>query len=98
MPITAEEKKILRQLAMEYRACAENPVNAERERRARDTFALKPGRPPVWFFEEPWNEINVDDQLTMRCTDPFAREMETFFRRQLLRWKYYQADMLLENF
>ena len=98
MPITAEEKKILRQLAMEYRACAENPVNAERERRARDTIALKPGRPLVWIFEEPWNEINVDDQLTMRCTDPFAREMETFFRRQLLRWKYYQADMLLENF
>ena len=35
MPIIAEDKQILRELALQYRTFAEDPVNAEREARAR---------------------------------------------------------------
>lgn len=98
MPVTAEEKRVLRELAKQYRECAENPVNREREMRARRINSLKPERPLVWIHELPLNELNVDNQLTLRCTDGFAREMEMFFRHNLLRWKYFQADSVLEPF
>jgi len=98
MPVTQEERNILRALAREYREYAENPVNREREKRARLTNGLTHVRPIVSIAELPWNELNVDGQLTLRCTDPFAKNMEQFFRRTLLQWKYFQGDMILEPF
>ena len=71
MPITAEEKSILRALAREYREYAENPVNEERERRARLTNGLTHVRPIVGIHELPWNELNIDNQLTLRCMEVF---------------------------
>ena len=97
MHISQEEKNILRALAREYSLCAQDPVNAEREARARRINGLTPDRPLIWIHEIPWNELNIDHQLSLRCTHPFAREMEGHFRRALMQWKYFQADMVLEN-
>ncbi len=98
MPITQNEKNILRTLAREYMRYAELPVNREREKRARQTNGLTHVRPIVSIAELPWNELNIDHQLDLRCDDPFARGMEQFFRRSLLQWKYFQGDMILDPF
>lgn len=98
MSVTREEREILRSLAREYMEYASLPVNAEREKRARLTNGLQHVRPIVTIAELPWNELNIDNQLTLRCTDPFAQAMERFFRRSLLQWKYFQGDMILDPF
>jgi len=98
MSITQEERNVLRALAHEYMEYAALPVNREREQRARQTNGLQHVRPIVTIAELPWNELNIEGQLTLRCADPFARGMETFFRRSLLQWKYFQGDMILEPF
>lgn len=97
MPFSVQEKQIIRELALAYRAIAEDPVNAQREKRARRINALTPDRPLIWVQELPWHELNIDQQLTLRCEHPFARSMEQFFRRTLLQWKYFQGDMVVEN-
>jgi hypothetical protein len=91
------DKRILRELA---KACAElaaHPANAERERRIRDMHGLTPVRPPVWVDEIPWHEMDVGGQLAERCETAPARDMERYFRRLLFRWKYFQADMIVED-
>lgn len=98
LSITREEIEIIRALAREYRALCDLPLMRERDRRARLTNDLTATRPIVTIAELPWHELNVDDQLTLRCTDPFAQSMEWFFRRMLHQWKYFQGDMILEPF
>ncbi len=92
------DQSILRDLAKQYRELAALPVNREREQRIRRVNGLKADRPPVWIDEIPWNEMDIDGQLVLRCEDTMAREIECFLRRKLFRWKYFQADMVLEPF
>ena len=92
----SEEKKLLRELAKRYLDLARMPVNEERKERMKRTNDLTPGlRPAVWIDEIPWHEMDIDGQLSLVCEDPFARRMEWFFKSQLYRWKYIQADMVL---
>ncbi len=98
MPIIAEDKIILRELALKYRECAEHPANAEREARARRIHALNHERPIVGIHEVPWNEMNAGGQLTCFCQDSYARRIEWFFRSKLFQWQYFPGDMVLEKF
>lgn len=94
----AYEYELLRELAKQYRGISEHPANAERIHRSRLTHSLKPTRPLVWVDEVPWHEMNVDNELTLRCEDERAREMELFFRKKLYQWKHFQCDMVAEPF
>ncbi len=98
MKILKKERETLRDLAARYAELAALPVQAERVNRARDINDLKPRRPMVWLNEIPWHELNIDGKLTPVCENEFPRLMEMFFRRQLFRWEYFQADEVLENF
>ncbi|GHU19389.1 hypothetical protein FACS1894163_12200 [Spirochaetia bacterium] len=95
--ITQEEKAVLRELVKQVRDLAADDVNRERIQRSRDMHSLKPGRPLVWIDEIPWHEMNIGDALTLRTKSPEAQDMETYFRRILYRWKYLQADMVVED-
>lgn len=97
MACITHDKRIIQDLARQYREIAENPVNEDREKRARRINGLQEARPLIWIDEIPWHELNVDDQLTLRCEDPFAQKMEQFFRRSLMQWKYFQGDMIAEK-
>lgn len=96
--MTESERSTLRSLAGRYAEIAADPVNAQREQRARRINGLQEDRPLVWLNEVPWHEMDLDGELTNVCTDPRAVQMETFFRRQLYRWKHFQADMVAEPF
>ena len=83
--LTAAEKETLRVLAQETASLAALPEQKERARLWRKLNDLDSERPMVWINEIPWHEMNVDDELTLRCADPWARELETRLRHDL-RW------------
>ncbi|MDR1247909.1 MAG: hypothetical protein LBK63_01275 [Treponema sp.] len=91
------DRDILRELAKRYAELAADPANTERIGRMRDMNDLKPGRPPVWIDELPWHELDIDGQLVQRCQSDAGKILETFFRRALFRWQYFQADMVVED-
>ncbi|MDR2607460.1 MAG: hypothetical protein LBC57_03630 [Treponema sp.] len=95
--ISNQDKAILRELGKSYRELAEKDVNKERIARIREMHDLKPGRPPVWIDEIPWHEMDIDGALTLRCESKEGQDMERYFRRILYRWKYIQADMVVED-
>jgi hypothetical protein len=45
-----------------------------------------------------WNEMNVGDELTLRCTDPECRAYEEWLRRTLFQWNHFPVDMVVEPF
>jgi hypothetical protein len=95
--ITGQDKKALRELAKQVWDIAAEQVNRDRIRRIRDMHSLKPVRPPVWINEIPWHEMDINGELTLRCETEEARNMEWRFREVLYRWKYIQADMVVED-
>jgi len=95
---TTKEKEILQELAKQYTEIAAHPANTERYNRARDINDLKPRRPIVWLHEIPWHEMDIDSALKLKCESAAARDMEWFFRHSLYRWKYIQADTMLDAF
>ena len=58
----------------------------------------EPVRPMVWINEICWNEMNVNDELTLRCIDPWAREIEDNLRRMLYQWWHLPADMVIDDY
>ncbi|MDR0562026.1 MAG: hypothetical protein LBG73_04990 [Spirochaetaceae bacterium] len=95
--VPKSDREALKELAKRYAELAAQPVNQERIARLRDMNDLKPVRPPVWIDELPWHELNVTGELTLHCQSEEAKTLEEFFRRILFRWKYFQADMVVED-
>ncbi|MDR1824029.1 MAG: hypothetical protein LBR27_01620 [Bifidobacteriaceae bacterium] len=94
--IPASEHALLRDLAKRVADLAADPVNDARIARIRANNGLVPGRPTVWIDELPWHELNINDELTLRCESAAGRAMEEFFRRTLFRWAHFQVDMVVE--
>ena len=42
--------------------------------------------------------MNVNDELTVQTTHPFARQLETNLRRTIYQWKHMPADMVVNNY
>ncbi|MDR2136151.1 MAG: hypothetical protein LBO76_06005 [Treponema sp.] len=95
--VTAQDKAILRELAKQVGDLAARDINKQRTARIREMHGLKPGRPPVWIDEIPWHEMDIDGFLAPRCESKEGQNMERQFRRTLYRWKYIQADMVVED-
>ena len=94
--ISAQDRRVLRELAVQVRALAAEPRNAAREARIRRINGLSAGeRPIVWIDEIPWHELEVDDELALRTTAPEARQLERYLRQTLYRWRHIQVDMLV---
>ena len=96
MNITAKDCDILRRLAEEQARIAALPVHREKAEMWRRLNDLEPVRPMVWINEIPWNEMNVGDELTLRCEDAWAREIELRLRQLLYQWRHMPADMIVD--
>jgi hypothetical protein len=92
------EKETLRALARDLAAIAALPVHKEKAGLWRKLNDLESARPMVWINEIPWHEMNTGDELTMRTTDPWARELETRLRRTLYQWRHMPGDMIVSDF
>jgi hypothetical protein len=96
MAISAADREVLRELAERTAEVAALPVHQETADEWRRLNGLRRGRPMVWINEIPWHEMNVNDELTLRCSDPLTRDAEWGLRTQLYQWEHLRADMVVE--
>ncbi len=95
--LSAKDREILRRLASDLAAAAAAPSHAEKARLWTRMNDLHQERPMVWINEIPWNEMNVNDELSFSCQHPWARQQEQNLRRTLYQWRHMPADMVLNN-
>ena len=88
----------IRELAVRVAEIAALPVQEEKRTLWRKLNARKPERPMVMIDQVCWNEMNIGDELTLRCTDAESRCYEEYLRRVLYQWKHFPVDMVVEPF
>jgi hypothetical protein len=93
-----DETTILRKLAMEYYELSQLPCNTEKRRLHFAVNDLKMIRPVVLIEELPWNEMNINDELKLRCTDSYLCEIEWFFRTTIFKFRHFPADMYVRPY
>ena len=96
MSIPAPDRTLLRDLAAQVAEIAALPVQEETKALWRALNSLKPVRPMVMVDQVCWHEMNVDDELTLRCEDGFCRGLEWSLRMTLYQWRHMRADMVVE--
>jgi len=92
------DKTILRDLVKEYASYASLPQQHINRENWKKLNSLQPVKPMVLIDQMPWNELNIDNELTSGCTDPFLRQVEDSLRRDIYKWKHMPADMVLDPF
>lgn len=96
--ITKQDKEILRDLAARLAEVAALPVQGEKRRLWRKLNGLEAERPMVMIDQVCWNEMNIDDELTLRCADSECRSYEETMRRVLFQWNHFPVDMVVEPY
>jgi hypothetical protein len=96
--MNTDDMKIVRKLAAQVAEIAALPVQEEKRRLWRKLNVLRPERPMVMIDQVCWHEMNVDDELTLRCGDPECQAYEQFLRRTLFQWRHFPVDMVVEDF
>ena len=96
--MTPKERNVLRELAKELAEIAHSPVQEEKRRLWRKLNAKKPDRPMVMMEQVCWNEMNVGDELTLRCEEPELRGIEHRLRSLLYQWRHFRVDMVVEGY
>jgi hypothetical protein len=89
---------IVRELAARVAEIAALPVQVEKQELWRKLNSRKPARPMVMIDQVCWNEMNVDDELTLVCEDAQCRAYEDQFRKTLYQWRHFPVDMVVEPF
>jgi hypothetical protein len=92
------DKSMVRELAAQVAEIAALPVQDEKRALWRKLNALKPDRPMVMIDQVCWNEMNLNDELTLQCQDPECRQYEGYLRRLLYQWRHFPADRVVESF
>lgn len=90
-----EEIDVLRKLAEDWAGIADLAVHKEKARLWQKLNDLESERPMVWINEIPWHEMNVNDELSLRCKDPWARSQEDLMRKTIYQWKHMPGDMIM---
>jgi hypothetical protein len=93
-----KDVSILRNLASIYFEIANSDKYRENILLHKKVNDLKQPRPIVLIDEIPWHEMNLNDELTLKCEDEFNRGIEYFFRKIIYQWKHMPADMVLKPY
>ncbi|MFC1526447.1 hypothetical protein ACFL6X_06530 [Candidatus Latescibacterota bacterium] len=96
--VSKPDREVLRRLGQRKAEIAADPVNEERRRLWTRLNGLTSQRPMVWLFEVPWNEMNVDDELTLQCEGDVAQAWERVLRREIYQWDHMAGDMVVAPF
>ena len=97
MKVSDTDRGVLRALAGGLAEIASLDVHAEKAAMWASVNKLQSRRPMVWMNEIPWHEMNVDDELTLKCTDPFCRTLEDDMRKTIYQWRHMPGDMIVSN-
>ncbi len=93
-----QDVALIRNLAAQVAEIAALPVQAQKRSLWRQLNGLQPTRPLVMIDQVCWNEMNIGDELILRCTDPECRSYEEFLRRTLYQWRHFPVDRVVESF
>ncbi len=96
--LTKKDVDIVRNLAGRVAEIASLSVQREKKKLWSKLNGLEPVRPMVMIDQVCWNEMNIDDELTLRCSNQECRDYEEYLRRILYQWKYFPVDMVVEPF
>ncbi|MCL5271507.1 MAG: hypothetical protein M1457_13360 [bacterium] len=96
--LNKNDRAIVRELAARVAEIAALPVQEEKREMWRQLNARRPARPMVMIDQVCWNEMNVNDELTVRCADAECRGYEGMLRRMLFQWDHFPVDMVVESF
>lgn len=96
--LSPRDTDILRALAGQVAEIAALPVHEEKAELWQRLNDLDSVRPMVWINELPWNEMNVDDELTLQTENPWARDQERDLRRTLYQWRHLPGDMVVSDY
>ena len=105
--IPQADREILRNLAKRIAEIAALPVHAEKAALWSKLNQLQSVRPMVWISfqsalsihkEVCWNELNVDNELTLQCTDEWCRVREDDMRKLIYQWTHMPGDMVVDDF
>ena len=97
MTVSETDKDMLRRLAARKAEIAALPIHAEKAALWTRLNGLEPTRPLLWINEVCWNEMNVDDELTLQCAGDWARAREEALRRELYQWAHFPGDMVVSD-
>jgi hypothetical protein len=90
-----DERTYLRELAARVRDIAALPEMETRRQRWKRHNALQGDRPMVLCFPEGgWSELLPESSL--RCTQPFHREIEQQLRMKIYHWEHLRDDNTIE--
>ena len=95
---TQQDREIIRRLAGEVATIAALPVQEQKRALWLRLNAKKPVRPMVMIDQVCWNEMNVNDELTLQCQDQECRWIEDGLRKTLYQWRHFRVDMVVEPF
>ena len=100
MSIPEHDLDVIRELAARVAEIAALPVQEEKRDLWRRLNGLDcaNGRPMVMIDQVCWNEMNIDDELTLRCEDAECRQYEQELRRTLFQWNHFPVDRVVEPF
>ncbi len=98
LTLSNDERDVLRRLVAEQAEIAALPIHKEKAELWRRVNQLEPVRPLVWINEIPWHEMDVDNELTMQTTHPWAQQLETNLRRTLYQWRHMPGDMIVNDY
>ena len=90
------DQLVLRELASEVAEIAALPAQQETIALWHGLNGLRPARPMVMIDEIPWNEMDVDRELTLQTEDGFCRGLEATLRQTLYAWRHFPVDMVVE--
>ena len=96
--IGRDDKARLRELAAQVAEIAALPAQTEKAQLWTKLNDLDSERPMVWINEICWNEMNVDDELTLQCEHPWARDQEDGLRKELYQWRHLPGDMVMNDY
>ncbi|MGC8972001.1 MAG: hypothetical protein ACP5K2_07365 [bacterium] len=96
MEISKRDKSILRELAYQLADIASLPIQKEKAEMWKRLNKLEDVKPMVWINEIPWQEMNVDDELTLQCESKFCKRIEQELRQTIYQWRHLRADMVVE--
>lgn len=92
------EKNLLRELAKVKAEFASEAVNMERQQLWTDMNDLKTEKPAIYINEVPWHEMNVNDELTLVCEDPFHKQVEWELKKEIYAYKHFPGDQIVSNY
>jgi hypothetical protein len=91
--IDRQDRETFRELAKRYAEVGALDVHRSTVEDWKRLNGLKPARPMIMIDQIPWHEMNVNDELTLRCRDPFLKGLEWNMRAGLYQWKHFPCDL-----